>query len=253
MSKPDDLRTIPWQALQFYATAPYPCSYLHGRTARSQVATPGHLIGPAVYGDLLRLGFRRSGSFVYRPHCEGCSACVPLRVIAREFRPNRSQRRTWRRLAPLLEARRLPLAFDPDHYRLYLRYQQLRHEGGGMDRDSREQYRHFLLGSHVQTLLVEFRLRSSRQLAMVALIDLVSDGLSAVYTFYDPALADGLGTYAILWQIEQARNAGLDHVYLGYWIAASSKMDYKANFRPAEVLVGSDWQRLQARFNEDAT
>ncbi len=244
MSKPDDLKSPPWQALQFYATAPYPCSYLPERTARSQVATPSHLIDAQVYSDLLRLGFRRSGSFVYRPHCEGCQACVPLRVRVRDFAPNRSQRRTWNRLSEQLTARRVSLTFDPEHYNLYLRYQQLRHEGGGMDRDSREQYRHFLLGSHVHTLLVEFRQSATRQLAMVALIDAVDDGLSAVYTFYDPALASGLGTFAVLWQIEQARLAGLAYVYLGYWIEASAKMAYKANYRPAEILDGGTWRLL---------
>ncbi|MFN3629345.1 MAG: arginyltransferase [Casimicrobiaceae bacterium] len=247
MSKPDDLKSPPWQALQFYATAPYPCSYLPERIARSQVATPSHLIDAQVYGDLLRLGFRRSGSFVYRPHCEGCNACVPLRVRVRDFAPNRSQRRTWKRLSAQLVARRVPLTFDPEHYDLYLHYQQIRHEGGGMDRDSREQYRHFLLGSHVHTLLVEFRLAATGQLAMVAVVDAVDDGLSAVYTFYDPVLASGLGTFAVLWQIEQARLAGLDYVYLGYWICGSPKMAYKANFRPAEVLDGRAWRRLDRR------
>ncbi|MCS6996798.1 MAG: arginyltransferase [Casimicrobiaceae bacterium] len=245
MSKPHDLGSIPWQALQFYATAPYPCSYLPGRVARSQVATPGHLIGTELYGELLRLGFRRSGGFVYRPHCEACRACIPLRVLAREFAPNRSQRRTWRQLSSRLVARSVPLLFDPQHYNLYLRYQRLRHEGGGMDRDSQEQYRHFLLGSNVDTRLIEFRDQSSGRLAIVAVIDVLSDGLSAVYTFYDPTYADGLGTFAVLWQIEQAKAAGLDHVYLGYWIALARKMAYKANFRPAEILEDGQWRRLE--------
>jgi len=242
MSKLNDLANVPWQALQFYSTAPYPCSYVDGRVARSQVATPSHLINTRVYGELLRMGFRRSGTFVYRPNCDGCDACTPLRVPLATFAPTRSQKRAWLRHSREYLARAVPLEYRAEHYELYLRYQRLRHQGGGMDRDSREQYQHFLLQSHVDTMLVEFR-DSERNLVMVSLIDVLADGLSAVYTFYEPEVRGSLGTFGIMWQIEQARRFGLRYVYLGYWIDGSDKMSYKANFSPCEMLRDGIWQR----------
>jgi arginine-tRNA-protein transferase len=193
-----------------------------------------------LYSALSRHGFRRSGTHVYRPHCPGCQACVPVRVPVGTFAPRRVQRRVWRanrdlRVVPT------PAAFSPVQFALYSRYVSARHPRGGMDRVTPEQYLEFLASEWSDTTFSEFRLAGD--LVAVAVADRLDDGLSAVYTFYAPELARrSLGTYAVLWEIEEARRLGLAYLYLGFWVRESPRMRYKASFQPLEYFHAGAWR-----------
>jgi arginine-tRNA-protein transferase len=228
-------------SLDLYISPEHPCNYLPQRQARSVFVDPRLAMDQALYGLLASHGFRRSGPHVYRPHCEGCQACVPIRVAVAGFKPDRSQKRLYRRNGDLRCAPREP-EFDPEHFALYGRYVAARHPDGGMDGGSEADYRQFLLSPWGKTTLLE--LRFDDRLLAVAVTDELPDALSAVYTFYDPALAErSLGTYAILMQIEEARRRHMAWLYLGYWIAESRKMSYKGRFRPFETLGADGWSR----------
>jgi len=229
-------------SLAFYATPPHRCSYLPGREAITVFADPRHPKDVRLYSRLSRSGFRRSGDHIYVPACQGCRACVPVRVPVRDFRPRRSQRRIAARNATLRVAEH-PGVFNEAHFQLYRRYVNVRHRGGGMDDPSRHEYLEFLCSSWCDTVFYEFR--RGGDLAAIAVTDRLSDGLSAVYTFFEPSLArEGLGVYAILWQIEEAKRLGLDYCYLGYWIAQTRKMRYKAQYLPQEHYRNGGWTAI---------
>ena len=232
-------------ALRIFDTGAHPCAYWSGRIARDLVMDPRDPRLPQLYPLALGWGFRRSGDLVYRPHCRGCRACVAVRLPVAEFVPNRSQRRCLARNADV-ETRVLPAERSDEQFALYRRYLVARHRDGGMDEHGTAEFEQFLIGGWAQGRFVELRERSSHRLLAVAVTDLVEDALSAVYTFYDPdEAARGLGTLAILQQIQWARREGRAHLYLGYWIAGHDKMDYKRRFQPLEGFDGSQWVRVQ--------
>lgn len=240
------LKELPFTTLQFYATAPYSCSYLSDRVARSQVATPAHLINADLYGELVSNGFRRSGMYTYRPYCDGCKACTACRVNIQQFAPKRYQKRAFKKHQGL-QVKVGHLAYIQEHYELYMSYQKDRHAGGGMDSDDQDQYQQFLLQSKVNTRLVEFRDGPNDpepgKLRIVSIIDIIQDGLSSVYTFFDTSVENAsYGTYCIMWQLEQAKKLNLPYLYLGYLIKESPKMAYKSEFEPLEILVDDHWQ-----------
>ncbi len=233
--------------VQWYVTANYACSYLANTPARSQVAVVEVAQSTATYDELVRKGFRRSGGFIYRPHCEHCQACVPARVRVADFAPSRSQRRAQAALADLT-IRTLPLALVDEHLALYRRYQQSRHDedhAAMTAPQTQDAYSQFLLRSRVRSNLIELR-RADGSLYAVSVVDWLADGLSAVYTFFDPNAKGSPGSACVLWMVAQARHLGLPYVYLGYWIAQSPKMAYKSNFQPLEVLAGGQWLNHRA-------
>lgn len=228
--------------VRVFATYPHNCSYLPGEQATTLFVDPSTPIDARIYSQLSYIGFRRSGPHLYRPHCASCNACVPARVPVQSFEPNRSQRR--------IMARNSDLAVDAvedisteEHFALYSSYIEKRHRDGDMYPPDREQFNSFLTREWGTTSFVEFRLAG--RLLAVAVLDRLDNGISAIYTFYDPDEGSrSLGSYVILWQIALARELGLPAVYLGYWIRNCRKMNYKTRFRPIELLANGHWVRV---------
>ena len=234
------------EPLKFYATPPHACSYLPEETAVTAFVDPDAVLTAGLYSALALHGFRRSGDHIYRPHCQDCQACIPVRIPVESFLSAGMSRRFRRIIAANadLSLHITPKRFDMEHYALYARYIEQRHCDGDMFPPSETQYRNFLLSSWANTEFVEFR-REDRLVA-VAVTDVMANGLSALYTFYDPSEEQrSPGTYAILWQIQECQRRGLPHLYLGYYIQNCRKMNYKGSYRPQELLINGRWTLLR--------
>ncbi len=228
----------------FYTTTPLPCPYLPGRTERKIVTELSGNESEALHDRLSRAGFRRSHNIAYSPVCPGCAACIPIRVRAQDFEPNRTQRKLWARNADL-DVRVTPARATAEQFALFQAYQQQRHTGGDMAAMGFYDYRAMVEDTPITTGLVEFRAQDGRLLG-ACLTDWLSDGLSAVYSFYAPEEERrSLGAYAVMWLLAEARRSALPYVYLGYWVPESRKMAYKSSYRPAEVLLRGQWRPLE--------
>ncbi len=232
---------------QFYLTAPSPCPYLGGKEER-KVFT--HLVGERA-GELNNIltqgGFRRSQSIAYRPACESCRACVSVRVVAKDFRPSPSMRRIVRRNADIGSEMRIAVPTS-EQYAIFRAYLDSRHRDGGMADMTVLDYAMMVEDSHIETRIIEYRRgeRSNGDLIAIALTDVLGDGLSMVYSFFEPdQAARSLGTFMVLDHIARARRMGLAYVYLGYWVRGSRKMDYKSRFLPQERLMPDGWARVE--------
>ena len=225
--------------ITLYSTPDHECSYLPAQQARTVFIDPALPKSPGLYSLLARHGFRRSGTHVYRPQCELCEQCIPIRVPVANFAPSRRHRRNRRANADL-EVTWQPAEYREEYFALYERYLNARHRDGSMANPNPQNFEDFLLCNWAKTRFAAFR--RAGKLVAVAVADPVEDGLSAVYTFFEPSLGRrGLGTYALLWQIDEVARLGQRYLYLGYWISDSSKMAYKAEFLPQERLKGERW------------
>lgn len=229
--------------LKFYLTPSHDCSYLSDQEARTLFVDPSTKIGVEELSFLGENGFRRSGDYLYRPHCELCSACKSLRIPVKQFTPSRSQKRV-KKTNSTITTQTVPLQFYDKHYQLYERYINERHKDGDMYPADEEQYRTFLMANLGQAELIEFYIQDT--LVAVSLLDRLEDALSAVYTFYSPNHEKySLGTYVILWQIEHAFINKLQYLYLGYFVEGCSKMNYKVQFKPCHIFENQQWRLIK--------
>ena len=225
--------------LIFFASIAEPCSYLDDRNSVSAFANPHIDMDMQTYNELIQHGFRRSGGYVYRPHCPSCHECVSVRVPLKKQKFTRNELRTIRRNSDLTVTF-LKGKFREEHFELYKRYINSRHNDGSMANPSKADYHRFLICDWTDTMFIEFRL--NKQLIAVAVSDVLSTGVSAVYTFFDPEYsARSLGHFAILSQISEAKSRDLDYLYLGYWIKDCVKMSYKRRYKPLEGFINDQW------------
>ena len=228
--------------LKVYSTHPHPCSYLDDKEATTLFIDPEASINRQLYSELADMGFRRSGSHVYRPHCTDCNACIPARVRVKDFNRQRKHRRVWNKNQDLMVEKVSDISGDK-YFSLYQRYINERHADGDMFPADRDEYHAFLCS---KTEMGEYyRFSLAGKLLCVAVTDRMEQGISAIYTFFDPSEhTRSLGVYAVLWQIEEVKRLGLASLYLGYWIKDCQKMNYKINYRPLELLINGRWLAL---------
>ena len=228
--------------LNFFASAPEPCSYLDDRKSVSAFANPHMDMDMNTYNELIQHGFRRSGGYIYRPHCPHCQECISVRVPVRKHRYSRNEQRVIKRNSDL-RISIMPGRYRDEHFDLYRRYINSRHDDGSMANQNKSDYHRFLICDWTDTLFFEYRL--NRILVAVAVCDITDSGLSAVYTFFDPDYADrSPGHFAILSQINESRLRDLDYLYLGYWIRDCNKMSYKRRYKPLEAFLNDQWVNL---------
>jgi len=231
------------QRIKLYQGSISDCSYLDDRKAVNIYADPHHPEPRAVYNQLIQRGFRRSGEFVYRPGCPTCQACVPVRIVCADFKPRRTDKRNLKQNTDL-SVDFQPAKFSDEYFQLYRAYLGARHQDGGMDNPEPADFERFLLNPWGETLFVE--VRKDGQLVAVAVTDATTDGLSAVYTFFDPNEAHrALGRYCILQQVRLCESMSLPYLYMGYWVDQCQKMQYKTDYRPQEHFDGTKWRRLE--------
>ncbi len=227
-------------SIPLFLSQEHDCGYLENHLEQSAFVHPDTELSIPIYSQLLANGFRRSGDLVYKPLCKQCSACISVRIPIADFKPSRSQKRVLKNQS-IIDITIKSASFHQAHYDLYLKYQQHRHKGGGMAQSSPEEYFNFLSSTWCNTLFVEMTI--DKTLVAVAIIDQLNDALSAVYTFFDPDYSRyGLGNFAVLWQIQYARQLNLPWLYLGYWIKQCRKMSYKNQYRPIQAFINEEWR-----------
>ncbi|WP_417223333.1 arginyltransferase [Amphritea sp.] len=228
------------KTLHFYATPEHECSYLEGLEAKTLFVDPQEVINFDAYSQLSDLGFRRSGKHIYRPYCSHCQACISVRVNSREFHPSKSQKRIINKNKDL-QVTTAPPQFTDEYYALYERYINTRHNDGDMYPPTPDQFSAFLIEGGQKGCFYEFRDPSGKLVAL-AVTDFLAQGLSAIYTFFDPReAARSLGSFAILWQLKEVQRLELEYLYLGYWIRECQKMSYKVAYSPLEMLINGEW------------